>query len=222
MQAQPNSSTGLSQGQDAYFRIVADIRTGVLRPGERLLETELAAKFGISRTPIREAIRQLESDGLITHTPRVGATIRQLDHAEISELYEMRAVLEGTAAKLAARAASEVELTEIAKIQATMNADQTIAQLYDLNQQFHAAILNAARNRFLVKSIHAVNTTLLILGRSTLEDAPRAKAAITEHDAVLKALIARDGKTAEAHMRAHIEAAHLARLGQMRRSDGVS
>ena len=206
----------LSQGQDAYQTIVADIRTGRLQPGDRLVETELATRFGISRTPVREAIRQLESDGLVVHTARIGATIRRLDAAEISELYEMRAVLEGTAARLAARAASEVELDEIAGIHESMHASDTTEALYTRNIQFHAAILSAARNRFLIKSVDAVNTTLLILGRSTLEEAARAKAVISEHSAILAALRARDAGKAESLMRAHIEGAHLARLRQLR------
>ena len=95
----------LSQGQEAYRRILEEVRVGHLLPGDRLMEVELAKRLGISRTPIREAIRQLESDGVVAHVPRVGASIRRLDHAEISELYDMRAVLEGTAARFAARAA---------------------------------------------------------------------------------------------------------------------
>jgi DNA-binding GntR family transcriptional regulator len=86
--------TEIPQGQTAYRRLLDDIRNGALLPGARLRETELAERLGISRTPVREAIRQLEADGLVTHLPRQGATIRSLDHGEVIELYEMRAVLE--------------------------------------------------------------------------------------------------------------------------------
>lgn len=84
MTQQPNSKK--PQEQDVYQRIVSDIRSDKLLPGGRLTETDLASRFGIGRTPMREAIRQLETDGLITHTPRRGATIRSLGHAEISDL----------------------------------------------------------------------------------------------------------------------------------------
>lgn len=208
--------TDLSQGQDAYHRIVADIRAGVLLPGDRLTETDLATRFGISRTPVREAIRQLEADGLVQHTPRVGATIRTLDHSEISELYDMRAVLEGTAARFAARAASDVELGEIAAIAAAMERARETADLYALNRQFHAAILDAARNRFLVRAVEAVQKTLLILGRTTMAESARVEAAEVEHAEILAALEARDQAGAEAAMRRHIEAAHRARLQQIR------
>lgn len=107
-----HDSEGL-QGRDAYARLVAEIGAGLLRPGDRLTETELAKRLGLSRTPVREPIRQLESDGLVTHVPRFGAVVRALDLAEITELYEMRAVLEGATAQFAARAAVEIEMDEL-------------------------------------------------------------------------------------------------------------
>ena len=204
------------QGEDAYDRLVLDIRTGRLKPGDRLVETELAAQLGISRTPVREAVRRLESDGLVIHQPRLGATVRKLDYLEITELYEMRGVLEGTAARLAARSASQIELEELDAINREMRAATDVRQLYEANRQFHGVLLSAARNRFLVKSVEAVQKTLLILGSSTLEESLRAAGAIEEHEAILAALRNRDGDAAEASMRAHIEAAQKARLRQLR------
>lgn len=205
----------LSQGQEAYRRILDEVRAGYLMPGDRLMEVELAKRLGFSRTPVREAIRQLESDGVVTHVPRVGAAIRSLDHAEISELYDMRTVLEGTAARFAARAASEVELAELADIHAAMAAGE--GDPYVLNRQFHAALLDAARNRFLKKAVASIHTTLLILGPTTLREEERAEDALREHAAILEGLQARDQEAAEQAMRAHIAAAHRARLRQLRR-----
>lgn len=209
-------STETRQGRDAYLTLVSDIRSRALQPGDRLTETELARRLGISRTPVREAIRQLESDGLVTHVARVGAVVRSLDYAEINELYEMRAVLEGTAARFAARAASDIEIAELESINAEMAAAGDVAGLYDTNRQFHAVLLNAARNRYLTQSVEALQKTLLILGPSTMEEGHRAAEAIAEHRALIDALRARDGAAAEAAMRAHIEAAHRARLRQLR------
>ncbi len=211
-----HKKTDLPQGQDAYLQIVDGIRHGRLSPGDRLTETDLAQQFGISRTPIREAIRQLESDGLVVHVPRVGATIRVLDHAEISELYDMRAVLEGTAARFAARAASTVELDELSDIHAALRGATDPFDHHQINRQFHDALLDAARNRFLVRSVAAVNKTLLILGPTTLREADRAMRAVEEHAGVLAALRDRDETKAETEMRAHIQAAHRARLRQLR------
>jgi DNA-binding GntR family transcriptional regulator len=208
--------TEIPQGQGAYRRLLDEIRSGALAPGARLRETDLADRLGISRTPVREAIRQLEADGLVVHLPRQGATIRSLDHAEVVELYEMRAVLEGTAARLAARAASDIELAELMALNAELARAPAGPQARELNRQFHRTLIEAARNRFLVKSMSALQKTLLILGPSTLAEPDRAVSAVKEHGAVLVALQQRDGGAAEAAMRAHVEAALSARLRGMR------
>lgn len=205
------------QGQSAYERLREDIRSGALPPGARLTETEIAERLAISRTPVREAIRRLEAEGLVDHQPRSGAVVRRLDYPEIMELYEMRTVLEGTAARLAARAASPMELEELTAIyaemaQATGNPDRLVG----LNRLFHTRLLDAARNRFLLRSMAAVESTLLILGPSSLGDPARARAAVAEHEAVLRAVNARDGAGAEAAMRTHMEHAQLSRLKILR------
>lgn len=204
------------QGQSAYRRLLTEIRAGHLIPGARLRETELAERFGISRTPIREAIRQLEADGLVTHQARQGATIRRLDYAEVLELYEMRLVLEGTAARLAARMAQRVELNELTEINDALAAATLGAAAQELNRQFHRTLLDAARNRFLVKTMSALQKTLLILGPTTLSETERHESAAIEHRAVIEAIAAHDGDRAEAAMRAHVEAALNARVRGMR------
>ncbi len=209
----------ISQGQGAYRRLLDEIRLGTLAQGARLRETELAERLGISRTPVREAIRQLEADGLVAHLPRSGAAIRRLDYAEVIELYEMRAVLEGTAARLAARAASEIELAELVALNADLAAAPAGLQAQERNRQFHRTLNEAARNRFLLKSISALQKTLLILGPTMLADPARAADAVAEHDVVLAALQRRDGIAAETAMRAHIEAALATRIRSLRSRD---
>ncbi|WP_395541495.1 GntR family transcriptional regulator [Neotabrizicola sp. sgz301269] len=206
----------IPQGQGAYRRLLDEIRDGALPPGMRLRETELAERLGISRTPVREAIRQLEADGLVVHLPRQGATIRSLDHAEVVELYEMRAVLEGTAARLAARAASDIELAELVALNGELAQAAVGPEAREANRQFHRTLIEAARNRFLVKSMSALQKTLLILGPTTLAEPERAVSAVEEHSAVLAALQMRNGAAAEAAMRVHVEAALSARLRGMR------
>lgn len=210
-----------SQGRDAYLRLIEEIRQGTLRPGDRLTEADLASRLGISRTPGRDALRRLEADGLVVHTPRVGATVRRLDYTEVTELYDMRAVLEATAARMAAQTASRIELTELGTINAEMRGAQTDpASLAALNRQFHRILLNAARNRFLAAAVNGLEKTLLCLGPSTMEEAGRASAAIDEHETILAALAAHDGEAAAALMQAHIRAAHRMRLQQFRALTG--
>ena len=206
----------------AYALLVNEIKTGALTPGDRLVETELAQRLGLSRTPVREAIRVLESEGLVAHVPRVGLSVRTLDYSEVMELYAMRAVLEGTAARMAAQAASDIELTELAEINSELRAAAgDSARSYELNRQFHLALLDGAKNRFLTKSMIVVQKTLLILGPTTLAETTRAEAAVDEHDAVLAALRARDGDAAETAMRGHIEASQRMRLRQLRNRRGA-
>ncbi len=196
--------------------MLEEIRSGELVPGARLRETELAERFGISRTPVREAIRQLESDGLVVHLPRQGAALRTLDYPEVMELYEMRAVLEGTAARMAARAASAIELGELAALNNELAEVTDPRRSYELNRQFHLTLFDAAKNRFLIRAISGLQKTMMILGRTTLVSSERARAAVEEHWAILAALEARDGAAAEALMRQHIEAAHKVRVRTLR------
>ena len=203
-------------GLGVYDRLLAEIRQGILQPGMRLRETEIAERLGISRTPVREAIRALEADGLVTHQPRQGATLRRLRYAEIVELYEMRAVLEGTAARLAARAAMPVEIDQIAALNAELAAAATPEVAYVLNQRFHRILAEAARNRFLIRAMSTLQKTLLILGRTTLADDERVAGAVREHEAVIAALRSGDGNAAELAMRAHVEAALAERIRDFR------
>ncbi len=202
-------------------RVVAMLRAGTLGPGDRLMEADLAARFRTSRTPVREALRQLEAEGLVSHVPRVGATVRRLDYSEVVELYEMRAVMEGTAARLAARMASAVELAALAEVNLALAEATEPARAAALNRVFHARLLDAARNRFLSQAALGLERTMSILGPSTLGDAARAAAAVEEHAAVLDALSARDGAQAEALMRRHIEGAQAQRMRQMTAGAGA-
>jgi DNA-binding GntR family transcriptional regulator len=210
------NTESLTQGKDVYNRLIDDIALGVLRPGDRLREVALAERLAVSRTPIREAIKDLEADGLVEHVPRVGAAIKVLSYAEVVELYEMRAVLEGVAARLAVRAASELELQELVKLNERMVASlDNATQMAQLNRMFHRALFNAAKNRYLLQSVSMVQKTMLVIGPSTLTEVSRASAVIEEHAVLLDALLRRDPVAAELAMVAHIDASHRARLQQL-------
>lgn len=211
------SAPGTLQGETTYELLCDEIRSGKLPPGSRLRETEIAERLAVSRTPVREAIRRLEAEGLVDHLPRSGAVVRKLDYPELMELYEMRTVLEGTAARLAARAASPVELEELQAINEEMHraAGQSDVVI-TLNRQFHRLLLDAARNRFLLRAMATVENTLMILGTSSMAKPDRAREAVAEHREVLDALLARDGAAAEAAMRRHMERAQSARLRILR------
>jgi DNA-binding GntR family transcriptional regulator len=208
--------TAVTQATDVYHQLLQDIASGVLQPGERLREQTLAERLAVSRTPVREALKALEGDGLVEHVPRVGAAIKVLTHAEVVELYEMRTVLEGAAAKLAARSATDLELQELRDINARMaQALSEPDRMAQLNRTFHRTLFNAAKNRYLLQAVSTVQRAMLVLGPSTLTEELRAQAVIEEHEAVLTALGHRSPAQAELAMMGHIEASHKARLQQL-------
>ncbi len=207
------------QGNSVYQRLLDEIREGALLPGDRLREIDLSNRLGVSRTPVREAIRQLEADGLVTHVPRQGATVRSLSYAEVMELYEMRAVLEGTAARLAARAASDIELDELEVLNDQLAQAGTGPEAARINRVFHATLLDVAKNRFLAKSMLSLQKALLILGPSQLLDNERADAAVAEHRRIMAALKSRDSAAAEMEMRTHIQAGQRMRIRALQERD---
>jgi DNA-binding GntR family transcriptional regulator len=203
-----------SSGAGAYERLLRAIEEGELAPGRRLREAVLAERFQISRTPVREALGRLEAQGLVAHEPHRGASVAQLDYGQVSELYDLREVLEGTAARLAAIHASAVE-TEI--LEEMVVRDRTLLgdapALARTNRLFHRQIHGAARNRFLQSTLETMRLSLVLLpGATTLAAPDRASESLAEHAAIVAAIRAHDGDAAEAAARAHIRAAFKARI----------
>lgn len=199
-------------GNSVYARLLHDIAGRYFVPGDRLVETEIAQQYGVSRTPVREAIRQLEAEGLVTHTPRLGATIRLLQHAEVVELYEMRQVLETAAAGFAVRGASDAELMMLEDLNTALANSASPEQAYRHNQQFHRLLLLSAKNRFLIHSMSALGNALMLLGPTTLDGSVRIQTVVAEHQQIIAALMQRDKQAAETAMYKHIETSHRTRL----------
>lgn len=195
----------MSQGEVAYHRLHEAIRSGEFRPGDRLREIDVADKLALSRTPVREALRKLESDGIVEHRPRLGAVIRTLTTPEVVELYEMRLVLERTAAEMAAKHANAAEIDLLKDINAQIDgAGLETRRAAALNQDFHRCIYLATRNRFLLASARALNNALMLLGPTTLDDEARIKRVSSQHAQIINAIDAGDqhaaGDAAEAHL----------------------
>lgn len=208
----------MPQGEAAYARLLAAIRAGDYGPGDRLREVEIADRLRLSRTPVREALRRLEADGIVEHRPRMGAVLRRLSHPEMVELYEMRLVLERTAAELAAKHAVSAETDELARLnEAIAGAVAAPARAAALNQQFHRCLHLAARNRFLLEAARALNNALLLLGPTTLADADRIATVCRQHQAIIDAVRAGDGKAAGAAAEAHLQTSLRYRLAGLRR-----
>jgi len=135
-------------GAEIFRRLVSSIEDGTLTPGERLREAELADRFGVSRTPIREGLKRLESHGLATYEPNRGMVIPVLDNDQINELYIIRAVLEGTVARLAAQHATAAEIAIFKDmIEADRAAIHDAEALSRSNRAFHRRLTLASHNR---------------------------------------------------------------------------
>lgn len=206
----------LSQGGVAFAKLMAAIKDGVFRPGDRLREIDIAERFSLSRTPIREALRRLEAERIIEHRPRIGAIIRMLDQTEVVELYEMRLVLERTAAEMAAKHAMEAEVDALADLNKNITkAVHDPSRAAAINQQFHRAIYLATRNRFLLESARALNNALLLLGPTTLADEARINTVVHQHNQIIDAISRGDIEAAGVAAEAHLQTSLRHRLSVM-------
>jgi DNA-binding GntR family transcriptional regulator len=211
-----------SRGEIAYSQLKDAIQSGELRPGQRIRENDMATRLEMSRTPVREALRRLEADGLLTFAPYRGMVISELDHQAVMELYSMREVLECTAASLAARHASEAEVAMLRDIaDADPGDDGEPGRLVLHNRQFHGALYRGAHNRYLLKTLSVLQDAMALLGATTLSTRGRSGTAREEHDAVVQAIEARDPDAAEAAMRDHLRNAQRARLKIMFEDEGA-
>ena len=136
------------------------IVNGQIRPGTRIMEPELAERFGISRTPIREAIRQLESEGLISVIPRKGAIVASISPQDISNFFDLKMILEGHAARLAAKNLTENDLMKMERVNRQIEAASTkknLSRVLDLHNEFHEIFLRACGN----DKLHAIVQNLV-------------------------------------------------------------
>ncbi|QJD72076.1 GntR family transcriptional regulator [Marinobacterium sp. LSUCC0821] len=206
-----------SRVEIAYDKLLTAIQEGELKPGTRIREVELAEKFGISRTPIRDAILKLESEGLLIHEARKGAVIKSLSHREIIELYAMREVLEGTAARYAAQHASSAEIEELNALNDLMyECRSEPSRVVSFNRQFHNLLYSCANNRYLLGALRSLSNAMALLGKTTLADPVRTEEAFKEHSSIVIAIAQRDGDSAEFAARKHILKAKAERLKLLR------
>ena len=205
-----------SRSELAYQKLRDAIASGALKPGHRVMEVEVAEWLDVSRTPVRDALRRLESEGMLVMEPRNGLVVASITRPAMLELYVMREVLESTAARLCARHASDSELMQLEELVKREEKLKEDAQaLVRLNRLFHDAIHRGAHNRFLEKSLDAVNDSMILLGKSQMLIPERAQEARAEHVALFEAIRNRDADAAEAIARRHVQSAQKQRLKQL-------
>ena len=198
--------------KDAYQLILEAIDSHIYKPGDRLVESDLADRFGVSRTPIREALQRLETQSLLTRDGR-SLIVASLDHTQMAELYVVRGELEGLAARLAARHATPEEIRVLKDM---VQADRKLlgdpSALSRANKRFHKQIHLASHNRFLVQQLDLVHRSMALLATTSLAAEGRGDDALAEHDAIVEAIAAGDGDAADKALREHISKAFVTRL----------
>lgn len=212
----------------AYDFIRKKILSGEYGPGTALMTEQISGEAGVSRTPVRDALRQLESEGLVSIRPRLGASVKQMDLKELRDMCELRLALEGHAAQLAARNRTEQELADIADALKTMQRlveeiaagrkeDALVAELLRNDVRFHIAIMAAAKNELMKKEIirlHLINRVVAGTGEANrgerelptkAERDARRRQVLADHEAIYEAIAGRDGPAAKAAMEQHIQ-----------------
>lgn len=198
--------------KDAYDLILEAIDMGAYRPGDRLVESELAERFGFSRTPIREALQRLETQSLLARDGR-SLIVASLDHNQLAELYVVRGTLEGLAARLAARHATKEEvgvLREMFEADTALRGDPV--GLSRANRRFHKQIHLASHNRFLVQQLDLVHRSMALLASTSIAAEGRDADTLDEHAQIVRAIEAGDGDAADAALQEHISKAYVTRL----------
>ena len=184
-----------------------DIVTGILRPGERLDEQSLAGRFGVSRTPIREALMQLASAGLVVLQPRRGAFVTTLSLKEIIERFEVMAALEGACGALAARRIGDQERPALVEAHDACAREASRADAdayYYANEHFHHLIYAACHNAFLVEQARQLHDRLKPYRRLQLRARSRVASSLAEHQAIVDAILAGEGEKAERLLKDHV------------------
>jgi len=216
MDPKSNKSKHEPQSAVCYEYLVSKMQRGELVSGMSVTEQGVADELGISRTPAREALRRLESDGLVVSEPRFGMKVTELGYIDTLELYEAREALEMAAVEICAEKISDIEIAELEILQEQMAGSvRDPSRMASLNYAFHKALLNAVKNRYLTMSFEVIQKTLAILGPTTLANTERAEESLTEHQALIQCLKQGDSAGARKVMGRHLSNAKRIRLRQI-------
>ena len=215
----PIKLDGYKPLRDIVFETLREaIINQTLKPGERLMEIQLADEMGVSRTPVREAIRKLELEGLVVMVPRKGAYVAGISMKDILEVYVLRSALEALAASLAAARITDEELEKMER-QVLKEAEETelnnLSGIVAIDTTFHDLLYQAAHNQRLVQFINILQEQLQRFRAASLSKPGRSKTALDEHKKIVEALGERDARLAAKLATEHIENAENAMIFAM-------
>lgn len=186
------------------------ITTGALRPGQRLIEKELCELMGVSRPPVREALRHLESEGLVVSLPKRGPVVAQLSREDVANIYQVRGALEALAAKLCAERATDQQIAELGRsvkdlVEAIRASD--LDRTMEAKDRFYAILIDGSGNPLVASILRTMKARIQMLRRISLSSPDRSPETIREIQLVLAAIEARDGDAAFARSWDHINKA---------------
>jgi DNA-binding GntR family transcriptional regulator len=184
------------------------ILKGELAPGERLMEVSLAQKLGVSRTPVREAIRKLELEGLVLMIPRRGAEVARISEKNLRDVLEVRRGLEDLTMELACQRISESQIVELKKANVNFENSLTsndVTMIAEADERFHEIIYKATGNDKLVQVINNIKEQMYRYRLEYIKDSAKRQKLVAEHKAIVAALEQRSLKDAQDRMRAHID-----------------
>jgi len=199
--------------QEVAERLRQRIFSHELSPGSWVDEQALADDYGISRTPLREALKVLASEGLVTLKPRRGCYVTEISERDLDEIFNVMALLEGQCARLTAQKATDADLDRLREIHAKLEKaanDGKIDAFFDANQAFHQALQELADNRWLLHVIEDLRKVIKLSRHHSLFSEGRLEQSLAEHRELLAALADRDVDRAELLMRAHINSGRAA------------
>jgi DNA-binding GntR family transcriptional regulator len=198
------SDGGDSLPDFVYGKLRSAIRNQELKPGDRLREVQLAERLGVSRTPVREALKRLEADGLTRVAPPRGFVVTELTHRRVMELYAMREILAGVSARFAAEQASPMEIQTLQELVAQQGTAKDATAAARLNDRLREAITSAAHNEFLTRATNSLNDALELLGTTTYSVPGRIESGWKENKKIVEAIARRNGAVAEEAARLHV------------------
>lgn len=182
------------------------IFSGELRPGDWIDELKIAEEYGISRTPLREALKVLATEGLITMKVRRGAYVTETSPKDLADVYHLMALLETDAAETVARRGSDAGMAELSALHQELEASlSNTARFFDINERFHMRLLELADNRWQLQMVQDLRKVMKLHRQSSLQKAGRLEKSLAEHRELMAALLARDGAKAAACMRMHMQ-----------------
>ncbi|MDI9334929.1 MAG: GntR family transcriptional regulator [Cytophagales bacterium] len=177
-----------------------------LKPGDWIDELRLSAQLGISRTPLREALKVLATEGLITMKMRRGAYVTEVNDKDLRDVFHLMAVLEADAAGIAAHAATDQQLAELSALHEQLEkSTKDRVKFFAVNEAFHLKLLEVANNRWREQMVADLRKVMKLNRAQSLLKAGRIEESLAEHSAIMAALKKRNAAAAQAAMRAHIE-----------------